>query len=118
MNQKTSRALVQFSAILLVSGVVIMDPLAGLFILVLAGILAAMALAFGSQGVRIFAILWPKGHLRRLLLIIAAFSIWKYPDARRHLERYRTRAFASRQPIALPRGASSAMRLPLTGAWE
>ena len=59
MNQKTPRALVQFSAILLVLGVVIMDPLAGLFILVLAGILAAIALAFGSQGVRIFAILWP-----------------------------------------------------------
>jgi len=50
MNQKTPRALVQFSAILLVLGVVIMDPLAGLFILVLAGILAANALVFGSQG--------------------------------------------------------------------
>jgi len=87
-----------------------MDPLADLCILVLAGILAAIALAFGSKRVRIFAILWPsrrwpfgQGHLRlrRLLLISAAFSIWKYPDARRHLERYRGRVLAGRQSIAL-----------------
>jgi len=107
MNQKTPRALVQFAAILVVLGVVIMDPLAGLFILVLAGILTAIALAFGSKRVRIVAIL--------LLLIIAAFSIWKYPDARRHLERYRSRAHADRHAITLPRGAERAMRLSLTG---
>ena len=123
MNPKTPRALVQFSAILLIVGVVIMDPLAGLCILVLTGILAAIALAFGSKRVRIFAILWPKGHwprghlrLRRLLLISAAFSIWKYPDARGHLERYRGRVLAGRQSIALPRDAASALRLPLTGS--
>ncbi len=129
MNPKTPRALVPFSAILLVLGVVIMDLLAGLFILVLAGILASIALAFGSKGVCIFAILWPnrrwsfgqghwpRGHLRlrQLLLIVFACAAWKYPDARRHLERYRSRALASRQSIALPQGASSAMRLPLTG---
>jgi hypothetical protein len=99
MNPKTPRALAQFAAILVVVGIVIMDPLAGLSILVLAGILAAIAFAFGSQRVRIFAILWPKSHLRRLLLIITAFSIWKYPDARSHLERYRDRTLANRHSI-------------------
>jgi len=114
MNQKTPRALVQFAAILVVLGVVIMDPLAGLFILVLAGILAAIALALGSKRVRLVALLWPKGHLR-LLIIITAFSISMYPDARRHFERYRSRAHADRHAITLPRGAERAMRLSLTG---
>ena len=106
MNPKTPRALVQFAAILVVLGIVIMDPLAGLSILVLAGILAVIALAFGSKRVRLVALLWPKGHLR-LLLIIAAFPIWKYPDARRHLERYRNRPLADRQSITLPQGRST-----------
>jgi hypothetical protein len=128
MNPKTPRALVQFAAILAVVGIVIMDPLAGLSILVLAGILAVIALAFGSRRVRLVALLWPKGHfwpkghwprghlrLRRFLLIIAAFSVWKYPDARRHLERYRNRTLADRHSITLPRGAARAMKLNLTG---
>jgi len=107
MNPKTPRALVQFSAILVVVGIVIMDPLAGLSILVLAGILAAIALAFGSKRVRLVALL--------LLVIITAFSISMYPDARRHFERYRSRAHADRHAITLPRGAERAMRLSLTG---
>ncbi|OGP80950.1 MAG: hypothetical protein A2Z08_01355 [Deltaproteobacteria bacterium RBG_16_54_11] len=124
MNPKTPRALVQFAAILAVVGIVIMDPLAGLSILALAGILAVIALAFGSRRVRLVALLWPKGHwpkghlrlrLRRFLLIIAAFSIWKYPDARRHLERYRNRTLADRHSITLPRGAARTMKLNLTG---
>jgi hypothetical protein len=116
MSPKTSRALVRFAAIITTAGIVIMDPLVGLFILVLAGILAAIALACGSKKARIFAILWPRGHLRRLLLIIAAFPMWKYPDAQRQLERHRGRTRAGRQSTTLPRGASLAMRLPLTGS--
>ncbi len=96
MNQKTPRALVQFAAILMVVGLVIMDPLAGLSILLFAGILTVVGLVFGSKRVRLVAIF--------LLLIIAAFSIWKYPDARRHLERYRSRTLADRHTISLPRG--------------
>jgi tRNA G10 N-methylase Trm11 len=107
MNPKTPRALVQFAAILAVVGIVIMDPLAGLSILVLAGILAVIALAFGSRRVRLVAFFF--------LLIIAAFSIWKYPDARRHLERYRNRTLADRHSITLPRGAARTMKLNLTG---
>jgi membrane protein implicated in regulation of membrane protease activity len=107
MNPKTPRALVQFAAILAVVGIVIMDPLAGLSILVLAGILAVIALAFGSRRVRLVALL--------ILLIIAAFSVWKYPDARRHLERYRNRTLADRHSITLPRGAARTMKLNLTG---
>jgi len=98
MNPKTPRALVQFAAILVVLGVVIMDPLAGLSILVLAGILSALALAFGSKRVRLAALV--------LLLIITAFSVWKYPDARKHLERYRSRHLADRHAITLPQGAA------------
>jgi hypothetical protein len=122
MNPKTPRALIQFAAILAVVGIVIMDPLAGLSILLPAGMVTVASFFFDSKRARIFASLWPnrrwpfgQGHLRRLLLIIAAFSMWKYPDARRHLERYRGRSHAGRQSIALPQGASLAMRLSLTG---
>ncbi len=73
-----------------------MDPLAGLAILLLAGILTIIAFLFGSKRVRIVAII--------LLLIITAFSIWKYPDARRHLERYRSRTRADRHTTLLPHG--------------
>jgi hypothetical protein len=38
MNPKTPRTLVQFSAILVVLGIAVMDPLAGLVLMVLAGI--------------------------------------------------------------------------------
>ena len=107
MNQKTPRALVQFSAILVVLGVVIMNPLAGLSILLFAGVLTVVGLVFGSKRVRLVALL--------LLVIITAFSISMYPDARRHFERYRSRAHADRHAITLPRGAERAMRLSLTG---
>jgi membrane protein implicated in regulation of membrane protease activity len=84
MNPKTPRALVEFSAILLVVGLIIMDPLADLLFLVLSGILTAIALAFGSKRVRLIALI--------LLAIIFSLAVWKYPDARLHLQRYRERA--------------------------
>jgi hypothetical protein len=43
--------------------------------------LTALALAFGSKKVRIFGLI--------LLVLIVALAVWKYPDARRHLEQYR-----------------------------
>ncbi|OGP52979.1 MAG: hypothetical protein A2Y65_05395 [Deltaproteobacteria bacterium RBG_13_52_11] len=61
-----------------------MDPLAGLSFLVFAGILTAIALAFGSKRVRLAALI--------LLIIIISLAIWKFPDARLHLQRYRERA--------------------------
>ena len=49
MNQKTPKALAQFSVILVVTGIVVGDPLAGFFFLTLAGIVTALTLAFGTQ---------------------------------------------------------------------
>jgi c-di-AMP phosphodiesterase-like protein len=84
MNPKTPRALVQFSAILVVLGIAVIDPLAGLLLMVLAGILSVIALIFGSKKLRLIAIF--------LLAIIISFAIWKLPEARQHLQRYRERA--------------------------
>jgi len=84
MNPKTPRTLVQFSAILVVLGIAVMDPLAGFSLVVLAGILSIISIIFGSRNVRIIAII--------LLAIIISFAIWKFPEARQHLQRYRGRA--------------------------
>lgn len=84
MNPKTPRALVQFAAILVVLGIAVMDPLAGLSLMVLAGILSIISMVFGSKRVRVIAII--------LLAIIISFAIWKAPEARQHLKRYRERA--------------------------
>jgi hypothetical protein len=92
MNPKTPRALVQFSVILVVVGLVIMDPLAGFSFLVLAGVFTVVALAFGTKGLRLVALI--------LLAIIIALAVWKFPDARLHLERYRERAH--KQPTTAP----------------
>jgi len=84
MNPKTPRALVQFSAILVVLGIAVMDPLAGLSLMVLAGIFTIISIVFGSKRVRVIAII--------LLAIIISFALWKAPEARQHLKRYRERA--------------------------
>jgi hypothetical protein len=84
MNPKTPRTLVQFSAILVVLGIVVMDPLAGFALMVLAGILSIISIIFGTRNVRIIAII--------LLAIVISFAIWKLPEARQHLQRYRDRA--------------------------
>ena len=84
MNTKTPRTLVQFSAILVVLGIAVMDPLAGLALMVLAGILSIISIIFGSRNVRIIAII--------VLAIVISFAIWKFTEARQHLQRYRDRA--------------------------
>jgi hypothetical protein len=84
MNPKTPRTLVQFSAILVVLGIAVMDPLAGLALMVLAGILSIISITFGTKKVRVIAII--------LLAIVISFAIWKLPEARQHLQRYRDRA--------------------------
>ena len=87
MDPKTPRALAQFSAIILVLGIAVMDPLAGILLMVLAGILSVISLIFGSRNVRLIAII--------LLAIVISFGIWKFPEARQHLKRYRERAPAT-----------------------
>jgi hypothetical protein len=84
MNPKTPRTLVQFSAILVVVGIAVMDPLAGLALMVLAGILSIISIILGTRNVRIIAII--------VLAIVISFAVWKLPEARRHLQRYRERA--------------------------
>ena len=84
MNPKTPRTLVQFSAILVVLGIAVMDPLAGLALMVLAGILSIISIIFATKKVRIIAII--------VLVIVISFAIWKFPEARQHLQRYRDRA--------------------------
>ena len=98
MNPKTPRTLAQFSAILVVLGIVVMDPLAGLALMVLAGILSIIAIIFGTKKVRVIAII--------LLAIIISFAIWKLPEARLHLKRYRERAPAIEQGTASSHTAS------------
>ena len=110
MNPKTSKALAQFSVILMVVGIVVGDPLAGFFFFTLAGILTALSLAFGTTRVRLVALIWPKGHLRLLAMIIA-LALWKYPDARKHLDRYRERAHAHRQGTTAPSGAQQGIEI-------
>ena len=100
MKPKTPRAFVEFSAILAVVGLIIMDPLADLLLLVFAGVFAALALAFGSKRVRLVAFI--------LLIIIIALAIWKFPDARLHLQRYRERAH--KQPTTAPRERNEQQR--------
>jgi purine-cytosine permease-like protein len=87
MNPKTPRTLVQFSAIVVVLGIAVMDPLAGLALMVLAGILSIISIIFGTKKVRVIAII--------LVVIVISFSIWKFPEARQHLQRYRERAPAT-----------------------
>jgi membrane protein implicated in regulation of membrane protease activity len=96
MKPKTPRALAEFAVILVVVGLIITDPLAGFSLLVLAGVFTAFALAFGSKIMRLVALL--------LLLIILALAIWKFPDARLHLQRYREHA--PKQPAIAPHGQS------------
>ena len=95
MNPKTSRTLVQFSAILVVLGIVVMDPLAGLASMVLAGILSIISIIFGTKKVRLIAII--------ILAIVISFAIWKLPEARQHLQRYRDRApTIEKESVSLP----------------
>ena len=84
MNPKTPRTLIQVAAILVVLGIAVMDPLAGLALMVLAGILSIITLIFGTKKLRVIAMF--------LLAIVIAFAIWKVPEARQHLQRYRDRA--------------------------
>jgi membrane protein implicated in regulation of membrane protease activity len=103
MNPKTPKALAQFSVILVVVGIVVGDPLAGFFFFTLAGVVAALSLAFGPTKVRLIALL--------LLAMIIALAVWKYPDARKHLDRYRERAHADRQGITAPTGTQQGMEI-------
>ena len=92
MNPKTPRTLVQFSAILVVLGIAVMDPLAGLALMVLAGILSIISMIFGTKKVRVIAII--------VLAIVISFAIWKLPEARRHLQRYRERSPAIEKGVS------------------
>ena len=87
MNPRTPRTFVQFAAILVVLGIVVMDPLAGLALMVLAGILSIISIIFGTKKVRLIAVI--------VLAIVISFAIWKFPEARQHLKRYRERAPAA-----------------------
>ena len=102
MNPKTPRTLVQFSAILVVLGIVVMDPLASLALMVLAGIFSIISIGFGSKRVRIIAII--------LVAIIISFAIWKFPEARQHLKRYRERA-----PVTESRKEETSLSLTIQG---
>jgi di/tricarboxylate transporter len=110
MKPKTPRALAEFAVILVIVGLIITDPLAGFSILVLAGIITALALAFGSKIMRLAALI--------LLVIILALAIWKFPDARLHLQRYREHA--PKQPAITPHGHKEQPRerRPSPDTWE
>ena len=70
-----------------------MDPLAGIALMALAGILSIISIIFGSRNVRITGII--------VLAIVISFAVWKLPEARQHLQRYRERA------PAMEKGATS-----------
>jgi hypothetical protein len=93
-----------------VVGLLITDPLAGFSLLVLAGVFTAFALAFGSKIMRLAALI--------LLAIILALAIWKFPDARLHLQRYREHA--PKQPSISPHGHNEQPRerRPPPDSWE
>jgi predicted lipid-binding transport protein (Tim44 family) len=99
MNPKTPRTLAQFAAILVVLGIAVMDPLGGLALMVLAGILSIIAIIFGTKKVRLITII--------LLAIIISFAIWKFPEARQHLKQYRERAPAIEKGTASSHTTSS-----------
>ena len=77
-----------------------MDPLADFLFMVFAGVFAALALALGSKRVRLVALI--------LLAIIFSLAVWKYHDARLHLERHRDRAH--KQPTTVPQGRNEQQR--------
>jgi hypothetical protein len=110
MSPKTPRALVQFSAILVVVGLIVMDPLADLLFLVFAGVFAALALAFGSKRVRLVALI--------LLAIICSLAVWKYPDARLHLQRYRERAHRQSTTAPQERNKQQREKRQYLDSWE
>jgi membrane protein implicated in regulation of membrane protease activity len=82
VKQKTARILVMVSAFPVLMGIIVTDPLGGLFFLVLAGILTLIAAALSSKGLRHIALVL-------LSIITLAAALWKYPEARRHYQSYR-----------------------------
>ncbi len=76
--------LLLISVLVLVGGVIVLNPIAGLFFLVLGGILTSVAAFFSSEGTRILAFL--------LLAVAIFFSEMRFPEARRHFESVRERA--------------------------
>ena len=82
VKQKTARILILVSAFLVLMGMVVTDPLVGLFFLVLAGILTLIAAALSSKGLRHIALVL-------LAIITLAAALWKYLEAKRHLRSYR-----------------------------
>ena len=76
--------LLLISVLVLVGGVIVLNPIAGLFFLVLGGILTSVAAFFSSEGTRVLAFL--------LLAVAIFFSVMRFPEARRHFESVRERA--------------------------
>jgi hypothetical protein len=63
--------------------------------MILAGILSIISIIFGTMKVRVIAII--------LVAIVISFAIWKLPEARQHLKRYRDRAPAAEKgTVSLP----------------
>ncbi len=79
-----SKGLLLVSVLLVPLGVVVIDPLAGLFFLALAGILTSVAAFFSSEGTRPLAFI--------LLAVVIFFSVVRFPEARRHFESVREHA--------------------------
>ncbi len=79
-----SKDLLLVSGLLVLGGVVVIDPLAGLLFLVLGGILTSVAAFFSSEGTRPLAFI--------LLAVVIFFSVVRFPEARRHFENVREHA--------------------------
>lgn len=77
------KVLIGLSVFLVLIGGMVMDPLAGIICFVLAGIFSLIASLKGTRRMRYIALF--------LLIIIAAFTILKIPEARRHLGVYKSK---------------------------
>ena len=80
----SAKALIGLSVFLLLIGGMVMDPLAGLFCFVLAGIPASIAVFSGAR--------WSKYIAVFLLIITILLAISIFPEARDHLRAYRSKA--------------------------
>ncbi len=81
MRQKSARVLLVLSIILILAGVIVIDPIAGLSAMILAGVLSSIAAALGAKGVRYTGLV--------LLAVAASTAVWRYPEAKRFYESYR-----------------------------
>lgn len=92
MKPTSARALAGLAAIAVIIGWTVISPSGAFLVFVLAAILAVIPAIFGSERIRILAIV--------LLLAALSFAVIKYPEFRKDQEVYRAGALL-RLPAAL-----------------